>query len=52
MLVTLGFFEKGAGKFIEEQETRSATEGTCGQDSVGKFGQVERKLCWECCAVY
>ena len=30
----------GAGEFVEEQETSRTTEGTCGQDSAGKFGQA------------
>ena len=34
-LVTLGFFGKGAGENLEEQETSRTAEGTCGQDSVG-----------------
>ena len=42
----------GAGEFIEEQETRRAIEGTCGQDSVGNLVKLELQICWECCAVY
>ena len=45
MLVTLGFFEKGAGEFVEEQESSRVTEGTCGQDSVGNLVKLERKFC-------
>ena len=52
MLVTLGFFEKGADEFVEEQEPSHVTEGMCGQDSVGYLVKLERIFCWECCAVF
>ena len=42
----------GASEFIEEQETSRATEGTCGQDSVGNLVKLECKFGYECYAVY
>ena len=40
-LVKLGFFEKGAGEFAEEQEPSRTVEGTCGQDLVENLVKLE-----------
>ena len=45
-LVTLRFFEKGAGEFVEEEEPSRATGRTCGQDSVGNLVKLNANFVW------